>query len=322
MVAYNVISAIILVSIVITVLGKYMTINKIWVRKHEKEVADSVSVSALILELVYTVPFLFVSIKHFDPNFLMKNSADVIRDLVAIVVGVVLFLIGVGYWINNGLSFKDKFYRALKMDRKEFKSLLKDVVNPGGINNIFRVLCMFAIVDNELHEKEVELLKQFAGEYNLDYEATMTEVQKEFANSSDAMTMNHLQQQVLDYISTSPPKNIIIWLQDLIDKIIRADDIITEEEEIVSSEILAALNHYLDGSDKKIQMHHILLIPQDKEEEDAILAIDSKLEKSKAQIFGSKKAYVADSYFSERFAEIVREKYVNLFKCFVTIEKY
>lgn len=209
------------------------------------------------------------------------------------------------------------------MDRKEFKSLLKEVLTPGGINQIFRVLCMFALIDNQLHKKEEELLRQFADEYKIDYDKIMAEVQADFAEGSDAMTMKHLQRQVLDYIDTSPPKDIVIWLQDLIDKIIKADEVITKEEDIVSAEILAALQSYLEGGDpSKKSMYHILLIPQDREEEESILAIDRNLEKSRAQMFGSKKAYVADSYFSERFAEIVREKYVNLYKCFVTIEKY
>lgn len=317
------INIILFISIVVTVLAKYMTINKIWVRKHDSEVADSVSVSALILELMLTIPFLLVAVDHFDSDYFIRDSGNVVRDAIKIISSLLLLIIGIGYWINNGLSFRAKFKRALKMDRKEFKSLLKDVVRPGGIRQIFRVLCMFALIDNELHEKEVELLKQFAGEYGINYDEVMSEVQAEFSEGSDAMSMKHLQQQVLNYLDTSPPKNVVIWLQDLIDKIIRADDVVTEEEDIVSSEILSALQSYLqDSHGEKKEMYHILLIPQDREEEEAILSLDSKLEHSMAQIFGSKKAYVADSYFSERFAEIVREKYVNLYKCFVTIEKY
>lgn len=324
------INIVLIVSIMVTFLGKYMTLNKIWIRKHDSEVADSVSVSALILELAYTVPFLVIAIQHFNFDFalhdttsLMRDLSNIIRDLVVIIATIVLFLIGIGYWINNGLSFNKKVKRALKMDRKEFQSLLKDAVRTGGVEQIFRVLCMFAIIDNELHEKEVELLRQFAGEYGIDYDSVMLVVQQEFKEGSDAMSMKHLQKQVLDYINTCPPKNVVIWLQDLIDKIIRADDVVTEEEDIVSSEILAALNDYLDDkTEGHRQMYHILLIPQDREEEEAILSIDTQLEKSRAQIFGAKKAYVADSYFSLRFAEIVREKYVNLYKCFVTIERY
>lgn len=310
------------VFIILTVLSKYMMLNKVWVRKHESEVADSVSVSALIIDVVVTIPFLFASFNHFDTNLMVKSSSDIIRDSVLIITTLMMFLIGIGYWINNGLSFKAKFKRALKMDRKEFKSLLKDVVMPGSITDIFRVLCMFAIIDNELHEQEVELLQQFAGEYDINYDEVMGEVQEEFAQKSESIGMGHLKLQVEKYLETSPPKNVVIWLQDLIDKIIRADNVVTEEEDIVSSEILAELQNYVEGDNVKKEMFHILLIPQDKDEEESILAIDSKLEQSRAQLFGSKKAYVVDSFFSERFAEIVRAKYLNLFKCFVTIEKY
>ena len=36
------------ITIILTILAKYMTVNKVWVRKHDGEVADSVSVSALL----------------------------------------------------------------------------------------------------------------------------------------------------------------------------------------------------------------------------------------------------------------------------------
>lgn len=308
----------IFVWIVIIYIAKYLGINKIWLRKHESEVADSVSILAIILELVFVTPFFLVSLYKFNLSTLSVETLTVVTHLT-------VFAIGLGLWVNNGLSFKDKIARAFNIERKEYKSLLKEVLHPSGINKIFKFLCLFAVIDKELHEEEEKLLKAFAKEYGLNYNLTMSDVKTLYeANRHDSTItiMKRLQKQIKGYLDTSPPKKVVIYLEDLIFSIIKADKKITVDEEIISQEIIATLQHYLvDDADKK-EKYHILLLPQNEQQEQAVLSINATLKSHKTKIHGTENAYEVESFYSESFANMVRSRYVELFKCFVTIEKY
>lgn len=52
------ISLLVVGAIGLTVVKTYLTANKIWSRKHKKEVSESVSVSAQLIGIVTSLPFL------------------------------------------------------------------------------------------------------------------------------------------------------------------------------------------------------------------------------------------------------------------------
>ncbi len=75
-----------------TVIAAYLKINKIWTRKHNAEVADSVSV---IGNVIYIVPLSFFALNYLFAS-LWQGFID---SLIWITIGVVYILIGSRLWV-------------------------------------------------------------------------------------------------------------------------------------------------------------------------------------------------------------------------------
>jgi hypothetical protein len=52
------INVLVLGAIVLTVVKTYLTANKVWSRKHKKDVSESISVSAQLIGILTSLPFL------------------------------------------------------------------------------------------------------------------------------------------------------------------------------------------------------------------------------------------------------------------------
>ena len=63
-------------AIVLTVVKTYLTANKVWSRKHEKVVSESVSVSAQLIGIVTSVPFL-IKYSLIDSDFMSLANMSI-----------------------------------------------------------------------------------------------------------------------------------------------------------------------------------------------------------------------------------------------------
>lgn len=92
----------------------YLTINKIWIRKHERVVSESVSVSAQLLALVTGVPFIGL--------YVMEGAYEgAISDGVFLLVNVIMIAIGIGFWVEGRrrLGFLQNLNKALRLEKGE-----------------------------------------------------------------------------------------------------------------------------------------------------------------------------------------------------------
>ena len=71
-------------AIALTVVKTYLTANKIWSRKHEQVVSESVSVSAQLIGIVTTVPFL-VKYTLIDADFMSLANMSIKLTLAPLV---------------------------------------------------------------------------------------------------------------------------------------------------------------------------------------------------------------------------------------------
>lgn len=312
--SFDLVGVLSFVSVVLTVVIIYLSINKVWIRKHEQEVADSVSVFATLLALFQSIIGLLVALLNFSFD-------DSLLGVIWVIVGIAYLFIALGLWVNNGLTFRHKVMRALKMERTESSAMLKNLIQNVSIEKVYRIICTLALADRELQKEEVKLLKEFANNYNVDYENIINSISKDIEKESSTDIINNLKNDIQSYINTSPPKHVVVWLHDLIEKIVKADGRVSEEESIISEEISGAITTYLSDGKIKAPKYYLILLPQDKSDEESILRVNHNLVKSEESIFGSKMAYIIDSFYSQKFAEIIREDYVRLYKCAVTIEK-
>lgn len=307
----------IIVVIITTFIAKYLIVNKIWVRKHESEVADSVSIIAVILEILILSPFLIIStITYSYDSFFI--------ELITITSHMFLFLIGVGIWVKNGLGFKDKLARTFNIERKEYKSLVKEAFHTKDMNKIFSFICMLSILDREIQPEEEVLLQKFADEYSLNYKLTMSNIESMYGDTnlkSPVLLMKTIRSQISSFLDTAPPKQIVIYLEDIISHLVKADKQVTEEEQTVLDELKIMLKNYLLGNGDNEHLYYIVVVPQTIEQEEALLSFNARYRDTKKEVAGTKNAYLIDSYHSQAFAEMVRQKYIELFNCFVTVEK-
>nr|MBC8147685.1 hypothetical protein [Bacteroidota bacterium] len=120
-----------------------------------------------------------------------------------------------------------------------------------------------------------------------------------------------LRKSMTDYLETSPPENQVSQLVDVLKMLVNADDQVTPEEELMLDELTGIIASYLSGeSDSPI--YKVAVVPQNTEQESAIETIIKDLHKT--EIAGGY-AYLSEPFFSERYAEVVCEKYraLNIF---------
>ncbi|MBP9722549.1 MAG: hypothetical protein KBD64_05250 [Gammaproteobacteria bacterium] len=311
----NVVGILSIVSISLSTLITYLSINKIWIRKHDQEVADSVSMSATLLAMFQTTAGFILALDS-------TSIEGIVIGTISLVTGLLYILISIGFWVNNGLTFRQKLLRAFKMDRTESSAMIKNFIQNTSIDKVFKIVCTLALSDRTIQKGEEKLLREFAKNYSLDYEKIIQEITNEIQKEDTVEIIDNLKKDIESYINTSPPKHVAIWLHDLVEKIIKADGVVSEEESIISEEITGIIASYLSDGKEKPLKYYLVLLPQAVEDEHEVLRINSKLVKSEQPIFGSKTAYILESFYSKKFAQIIREDYVKLYKCAVTIEKF
>ena len=105
----------------------YLNINKIWSRKHETSVAESVSVGARTIGIVIAITFLC----HF---ILKKDYGSLMSYVLFLISDTIFFLIGIGLWVKKGdnLGIWFRFFRSLRQEKAEVGNLVKALANHQG----------------------------------------------------------------------------------------------------------------------------------------------------------------------------------------------
>lgn len=82
-------------SVFIGMVKSYLTVNKIWTRKNDRNVAESISVYASLLGLVSALPF-FIKYMIIDLDY-----ASVLKTGIGLAVGIFFLLVGIGFWTKQ-----------------------------------------------------------------------------------------------------------------------------------------------------------------------------------------------------------------------------
>ena len=274
----------------------YLTLNKLWSRKHEPQVVESISPMSKLVGLVPVTVFAI---------------DGVMRQLwvVAIVNGLwimartVQLLIGIGLWEagRRRISLWVMLRRALSQERSELGDLLKALVRPTGARQMIDILGQLAFIDGELDQAERQLIQTFADHWQiaLDWQAIHDH---QLANAS--LRLRSLSQAVTSYLELNPPKDQARQLADLVVLIIRADGKITVEEDITLAETTNQLNSYAHGS--SAVYHYVNIVTRSHEQAGALLALLDSVEER--QVAGGT-TYLVGPFFSDLYAEQVAKQY-------------
>jgi hypothetical protein len=299
------INVLVIGAIGLTVVKTYLTANKVWSRKHKKDVAESISVSAQLIGILTSLPFL-VKYMIIDADYMSLAN-------MSIKLGLTLFflMIGIGLWVKmdgtEGIWRKVK--QSLKLEKQESMDLINALIRPAGASVILEVLQKLAVVDKKLDEREMEFIQNFADNWGIKIDFI-----EEFALVSEQNTEQlhvELRNMVNSYLALSPDKGQASQFLDIIMSLVGVDHDVDEQEQFILSEMKGMIEAYVHASEERTTFS-VIVVPQDREERATIQTLLPNVE-PKAEWGGV--VYYAGKYHSRPFAEMISEKYqkLNLF---------
>ena len=298
-------------AIVLTVVKTYLTANKIWSRKHQQVVSESVSVSAQLIGFATSIPFL-IKYSLIDNDFMSLANMSI-----KLALTLLFLMIGIGVWVrldgSEGLWTKIK--RSLKLEKEESMDLINALIQPAGARIILDVLRRLAMIDKQLDEREMAFIQKFADRWKI-----KIDFDEEFGLNDDEVTDQtyiDLRNSVLKYLSISPDKAQASQFLDIINSLVSVDEVVSDEEQFILEEIRGLIETYVSGGKAKIT-YTVIVVPQDSEERASIRALLPN-ESPRAKWGGN--IYYAGIFHSRPFAQMMSEKYqaLNLFSTVKTI---
>ncbi len=274
----------------------YFIVNKLWKRKHEQLVAESISISAMFISLFINILFGIKNIGGGGYAQLSGNVLWVLASTISLLIGIGLFMNA-----NKKVSFFKLLLRALNMERKEAGDLAKSLFQPSAADKIIIILGRLAMIDNDLDDLEKKYIQEFADNWHI--EIDWNEIHKYEDHSSDKY--NKLRDSVHQYLKSSPPKEQASNLIDVISLLINADGVVSKEESIMEAELTGIILKYL-GKDDEIDIFKVAVVPQNEEQENAVESRFNELKK--VEIAGGF-AYLSENFHSEKYAEEVSKQY-------------
>lgn len=286
--------ALLYASIGLTVVQVYLTLNRLWKRKHERVVAESVSILG---EFVGIVPLIVMT-----ANFGLQGQWEGFVDgVIWIFATGVTVLIGAGLWVEGQRrqGLLSLLVGAIRAERGEVGYLARSFFRPSGARQILNILGQVALLDDHLDDRERAFIESFAKSWRVEF--SWKELEDEAATlSRDLMG---LRSSVAAYLATSPPDQQVQQLGDVIQALIRIDEDVSTEEAMMISEFEGMFSAYLGEEEPR---WGVVLVPQSDAQDGAIQALVPGIEP--AEIRGGR-AYVVGRHHSRDYAEMVGDRY-------------
>jgi len=287
-------------ALIFSIIKGYLTVNKIWSRRKNEEVANSISIVAAMLGFAVGFPFLLNSI------IITQDYFSAAKSVIALFLATVFTLIGTGYFVdkNRGISFFTLLGKALKLEGKESGDLISDMIRPKGARKIIDILKKLAAIDDDIAQEEIDLINQFSEKWGIDVPELKPGKPEEVTNLVDLKSL------VQSYLDEGPDTEVAEGLVDLINLMAEADDEVTDEEAMAVAEFTGMIAHYVSsekGGD--LVMYEVKIVPQGDEQVDAVKEILPDLDVVKDR---GGRVFKVGKYFSEDYAEAVCDKYIAL----------
>ncbi|MEO0563277.1 MAG: hypothetical protein AAF125_14310 [Chloroflexota bacterium] len=297
----SLVTTISVISIPLLMLRAYLDLNKKWSRKHITEVADSISIGSHSVIMVTVTVFLLQSILQGQAGLVALYAISFVWNAVIIVIGL-----GVYVPANEGIGLGALLLRTLRLERAESTNLLRTFSNPKGTREILAVLRGLAAVDNRIDPQEVRLIQQFAEAWRVRPPSIMAGK----VTKSQQTSLEQIREDVQAYLAVEPPAEQALQMLDLLQMFIEADDEIAPEEEIIMDEVNGLVRAYAAEMGTVTSVYEVRIVPQSNDQLAAVRETLPQLETTHMR--GSIRAVIVGRFYSERYANIVSEKYRDL----------
>lgn len=287
-------------ALVFSLIKGYLTVNKIWKRRKNEEVSNSISIVAAMLGFVVGFPFLLNAL------IITQDYFNAAKSVIALFLATVFTLIGTGYFVdkNRGVGFLKLLGQALKLEGKESGDLISDMIRPKGARKIIDILQKLAAIDDDIAKEEIELIEQFSDKWGIDVPDLVPGKPQEVTN------LVELKGLVQSYLDESPDTDVAEGLVDLINLMAEADDEVTEEEAMAVAEFTGMIAHYVSKEKGgEMEMFEVSIVPQGDQQMEAVRELLPELEIVESR---GGRVFKVGKYFSEDYAEAVCEKYILL----------
>ena len=288
-------------SLGITVTRLYLKSNKLWMRKHEKSVAESISVTA---ELLGLLPESILVL-----NFILERQwQGMISSLLYISLGVFYILIGIKLWVKGERKkgFLRLFIQAFQQEKAEAGNLAKSFLKPSGAKIVINLLCQIALIDDVLDPREKKFIQSFADNWDIYFD--WDELKN---NRTDGSPVNYvkLRQDLADYLATYPPSKQVCQLKDVITALVNIDEDFCEEEQLIVGELNGLFSLYL-GQHDDLELYHVVVVPKGDRDSEAIATTFPEL--SPYPVANGLAAYNSGPFYSKKYAQIICQQYRSL----------
>lgn len=287
----RVLSILVVASLGTSLVRRYLMLNRLWLRKHERSVAESISVVAILLALATSLPFL-------AKNALRHDVKGTLNELVFLASNVAMLVVGIGLFVPDPLrpTLLGRLVAALRLERVEAADLLKSLVLPRGSELLVAIMHGVAAADRVLDPREIDEIRRFSRAWGVAYEP---EARPPGASDPIALRAN-----VERYVALAPPHEEARALRRVLDRLMHVDGREDPEERLVLGEVFGILDRYLTGAASP--RVRVLIVPQSEAQEEAIAALapDAKPGRRAGGV-----AYVVGTFYSRAFAEKISEAY-------------
>ena len=287
-------------ALVFSLIKGYLTVNKIWKRRKNEEVSNSISIVAAMLGFVVGFPFLLNAL------IITQDYFNAAKSVIALFLATVFTMIGTGYFVdkNRGIGFFTLLGKALKLEGKESGDLISDMIRPKGARKIIDILKKLAAIDDDIAKEEIDLINQFSEKWGIDVPDLTPGKPQEVTN------LVELKGLVQSYLDESPDTDVAEGLVDLINLMAQADDEVTEEEAMAVAEFTGMIAHYVSKEKGgEMEMFEVSIVPQGDQQMEAVRELLPELEIVESR---GGRVFKVGKYFSEDYAEAVCEKYILL----------
>lgn len=289
-------------AIVLTVVKTYLTANKVWSRKHERVVAESVSVSAQMIGIVTSLPFL-IKYTFIDSDFMSFANMSI-----KLALTLFFLAIGIGIWVRveGHESFWSKVKRSLKLEKEESMDLINALIRPAGARIILQALQKLAVIDKDLDEREMEFIQGFADNWGISID-----FREEFESASLQATDElhlELRNTISRYLAITPDRAQASQFLDIINTLAGVDQQVDDDEQFILDEVIGMIESYIHDDEQRT-IYRVIVVPQDSEERATVTTLLPNVT-PRAEWGGN--VYFAGGYYSRPFAEMISEKYQNL----------
>lgn len=309
------------IAIFIAIINFYFKANKIWKRKHEKEVAESQSIVALISEAMLYILWSVSFIMNSDWNALADNAVGLVESAFFIVIGSGLFVL-------EKKKSKKSFYQMIKdsltAEKKEASYLLKSMSGKNSKEKIIKILQQLAWIDNDFDKNEIELVKHFASEWGVKINESDFLNNPHQNDSSEIERFENIKKALVDFLQEAePPQDQAKHISKIFHDLINADGVISQEEDVIMGELDGILLEYLG---EPVPIYLVITVPQESSQlhtiENILKSIHPTIDvKSKEKKIDGGFGFIMHECLSQAYAELMAEQERSNHKLMTIIKK-